>query len=75
MALQEMLAQKHRILPVMIGAIAELKQSMNTTLEKLLKSVTWIEYPGAGAAQRDIDKFWTRLVLSLPKKRHRAVCE
>ena len=68
-ALQEMMSERHRILPVIVGDVTELRKRMSDTLDKLIKSVTWLEYPGVEADQRQMDKFWTRLVLSMPKKR------
>ncbi|CAL1544805.1 unnamed protein product [Lymnaea stagnalis] len=69
MALQEMLHEKHRILPIIIGDVSHLKDEMDDTLKSILNTVTWLEYPGIDASEQQLDKFWKRLALSLPKKR------
>ena len=38
-ALQEMMSQKHKLLPVVVGDITELRDKMADTLDKLLKSL------------------------------------
>ncbi|XP_059142952.1 multiple epidermal growth factor-like domains protein 11 [Physella acuta] len=69
MALQEMLCEKHRILPIILGDISHLKQDMDDTLKTILKTVTWLEYPGKDSSDEEMEKFWKRLALSLPKRR------
>lgn len=69
MALQEMLHEKHRILPIIIGDVSQLKGKMDDTLKSILNTVTWLEYPGKDASDQEQEKFWKRLSLSLPKKR------
>ncbi|XP_055886564.1 uncharacterized protein LOC106062301 isoform X2 [Biomphalaria glabrata] len=69
MALQEMLTEKHRILPIILGDVSHLADETDETLSAILKSVTWLEYPGKDASEQETERFWKRLELSLPKKR------
>ncbi|KAK0052071.1 hypothetical protein Bpfe_018401 [Biomphalaria pfeifferi] len=69
MALQEMLMEKHRILPIILGDVSHLADETDETLSAILKSVTWLEYPGKDASEQETERFWKRLELSLPKKR------
>ncbi|KAK3734806.1 hypothetical protein RRG08_063652 [Elysia crispata] len=69
MALQEMVSQKHRILPILLDDVSSLKKDMDETLRKVLEAVTWIKYPGSDASNKELDQFWKRIILSMPKKR------
>uniref|UniRef100_A0A2C9LZH5 TIR domain-containing protein n=1 Tax=Biomphalaria glabrata TaxID=6526 RepID=A0A2C9LZH5_BIOGL len=69
MALQEMLTEKHRILLIILGDVSHLADETDETLSAILKSVTWLEYPGKDASEQETERFWKRLELSLPKKR------
>ncbi|RUS71956.1 hypothetical protein EGW08_020284 [Elysia chlorotica] len=69
MALQEMVSQKHRILPILLDDVGSLKKDMDETLKKVLEAVTWIKYPGTEAKDKELDQFWKRISLSMPKKR------
>ena len=68
MALQEMMVDRHRVLPIIAGDVEELKEKMKGAMRRLLESVTWLEYPGHEAGQDKLDRFWTKLVRSMPKK-------
>ena len=71
MAVQEMMAHKHRVLPILLGDMDTLRRHMDGNMRRLLQYVTWLEYPGNEADQRKLDSFWAKLVLSMPKKRPR----
>ena len=68
-ALQEMMLEKHRIIPIILGKVGDINSLIDPTLKTVLSVVTWLEYPGQGAPPDDIESFWKRLELSMPKKR------
>ena len=68
-----MLAEKHRILPIVVGDISLLRLEMDDTLKSLLKSITWLEFPGKDACKKEMDIFWSLFLLSMPKKRQNNV--
>ena len=67
-AVQEMMANKHRVLPVILGDVSDIKVNMDDNMKRLLQSVTWLEFPGKEAGQKQLDIFWNKLILSMPKK-------
>ena len=66
-ALHEMLGERHRVLPIVMCDVT--RDNMEPTLTSLLDVVTWLEYPGDGCSQQELNRFWERLQLSMPKKR------
>ncbi|CAG2220059.1 unnamed protein product [Mytilus edulis] len=64
-AQHEMLKMKHRIIPVILEEISNLKIDKN--LKAILSSVTYIEWPGESDSKK-LEKFWKQLKLSMPKK-------
>lgn len=69
MALQEMISQKHRILPILLHDVSSLKKDMDETLKRVLEAVTWIKYPTEDSNDKEFDQFWKRIALSMPKRR------
>ena len=54
---------------MLLDDITECKTFMDPNLKAILESVTYIEWPSDCSNQKKVDKFWKRMVLSLPKKR------
>ncbi|KAL3856794.1 hypothetical protein ACJMK2_011511 [Sinanodonta woodiana] len=67
-AQHEMLQRKHRIIPILIEDITEIKDTIDPTLKVILNSVTYIVWPGENNP-KELEKFWKRLELSMPKMR------
>ena len=65
-AQHEMLKLKHKIIPIVLADITEVK-NIDTNLKSILNSVTYLEWPGNENSKKT-DKFWKKLELSLPKK-------
>ncbi|XP_069106975.1 neurogenic locus notch homolog protein 1-like [Argopecten irradians] len=68
-AQQEMLKRTHRIIPILLEDISHLYDSMDPNLKQIIKSVTYLSYPGEEASEKKINNFWKKLSLSMPKKR------
>ncbi|XP_052079026.1 uncharacterized protein LOC127717416 [Mytilus californianus] len=64
-AQHEMLKLKHKIIPVILDEISNMKIDKN--LKAILNSVTYIEWPGESDSKK-LEKFWKQLKLSMPKK-------
>ena len=71
-AQQEMLKRKHRIIPVLLEDISECEISMDPNLKTILSSVTYLEWPNESSNEKKVEKFWKRMLLSLPKKQSRS---
>ncbi|KAL3869474.1 hypothetical protein ACJMK2_042151 [Sinanodonta woodiana] len=67
-AQQEMLQKKHRIIPILLEDITDIKDTIDPTLKVILNSVTYIVWPGENNP-KELQKFWKRLELSMPKIR------
>ncbi|KAL3869720.1 hypothetical protein ACJMK2_042369 [Sinanodonta woodiana] len=67
-AQQEMLQKKHRIIPILLEDITDIKDTIDPTLKVILNSVTYIVWPGENNP-KELQKFWKRLDLSMPKMR------
>ncbi|KAL3861770.1 hypothetical protein ACJMK2_007791 [Sinanodonta woodiana] len=67
-AQHEMLKKKHRIIPVLLEDISHIKGTMDKSLESIIDTVTYIEWPGENNAKKT-ETFWKRVELSLPKKK------
>jgi hypothetical protein len=65
-AQHEMLQLKHKIIPIVLADLSEVKD-IDTNLKSIMNSVTYLEWPGNENSKRT-DKFWKKLELSLPKK-------
>ena len=72
-AQHEMLKKKHRIIPILLEDISSEKDAMDPNLKQIIKSVTYLEYPTDSdeKIEKKINGFWTKLELSLPKKKSR----
>ncbi|XP_033737836.1 toll-like receptor 4 isoform X2 [Pecten maximus] len=68
-AQHEMLKRKHRIIPILLEDISDSISSMDPNLRQIIRSVTYIEYPGADATEKKLNTFWKRMSLSMPKTR------
>ncbi|OWF36139.1 neurogenic locus notch homolog protein 2-like [Mizuhopecten yessoensis] len=68
-AQHEMLKRKHKIIPILLEDIADVNDNMDPNLKQIIKSVTYLAYPGADSTEKKIDHFWKKLTLSMPKKR------
>lgn len=60
-----MLKKKHRIIPVILEDISEMKD-VDETLKQILSSITYIKWPESEKKEKH---FWKTLQFSLPKKR------
>ncbi|KAK3601549.1 hypothetical protein CHS0354_027689 [Potamilus streckersoni] len=67
-AQQEMLQKKHRVIPILLEDITEIKDTIDPNLKVILNSVTYIMWPGENNP-KELQKFWKRLELSMPKIR------
>lgn len=65
----ETLKRKQRIIPVMLEDVSNFGDNMDPNLAYILKTVTYLEHPGPTADSKEMEKFWKRLQLSMPKKR------
>ncbi|XP_060070333.1 uncharacterized protein LOC132550305 [Ylistrum balloti] len=68
-AQHEMLKRKHRIIPILLEDITDSLSSMDPNLRQIIRSVTYIEYPGQDASEKKMNTFWKRMSLSMPKTR------
>lgn len=68
MAQTEMLKRRHRIIPLVLDDISSVKGELDPNLEQIIHSVTYLEWPGEEESLK-IQKFWKKLVLSMPKKK------
>ncbi|XP_033727764.1 neurogenic locus notch homolog protein 2-like [Pecten maximus] len=68
-AQQQMLKRTHKIIPILLEDISHLHTDMDRNLKQIIKSVTYIEYPGEDASEKKANHFWKKLSLSMPKKR------
>nr|KAG5709896.1 hypothetical protein BaRGS_029938 [Batillaria attramentaria] len=66
----ESLKRKQRIVPIMLEDINDFRDTMDPNLACILRTVTYIRYPNVTADDRQLEKFWKRLELSMPKKKH-----
>ncbi|KAK7100624.1 uncharacterized protein [Littorina saxatilis] len=69
-AFHEMLKLNIRIVPIILEEITA-TTTINHTLKAILDSVTYITYPGSQASQQQLDKFWERVHLSMPKMKNK----
>lgn len=69
MAYAEMITSKykHQIIPVLVDKFENLQGLMDDTMKCILKSVTYITWPGE-TNRKSVVSFWDRLELSMPKK-------
>ena len=65
-AQHEMLKLKHKIIPIVLEDISEVRD-IDKNLKSILDSVTYLEWPGI-ENDKKLERFWTKLELSLPKK-------
>ncbi|XP_046361619.2 cell death abnormality protein 1-like [Haliotis rufescens] len=68
----EMLKQKHKVIPLLLEDISQQKHLTDRTLTSILKSITYIEWPRNGEENK-LKTFWRRLELSLPKRKSRSI--
>ena len=68
MAQTEMLKRRHRIIPLVLEDISSHKSELDPNLEQIMNSVTYLEWPEDEDSVK-IQKFWKKLVLSMPKKK------
>ncbi|XP_033727792.1 uncharacterized protein LOC117317104 [Pecten maximus] len=66
-AQQEMLKRKHRIIPLLLEDISA--DTVDPNLKQILRCVTYLEYPGADSSEKNMNRFWKKLSLAMPKKR------
>ncbi|CAC5420259.1 unnamed protein product [Mytilus coruscus] len=73
MAHAEMITSKskHKIIPVLVDKFENLQGLMDDTMKCILKSVTYITWPGE-SNRKAVECFWDRLELSMPKKSKKA---
>ncbi|KAK3601550.1 hypothetical protein CHS0354_027690 [Potamilus streckersoni] len=62
-----MLQKKHRIIPILLEDITEIKDTIDPTVKVILNSVTCIMWSGENNTKK-LQKFWKRLELSMPKR-------
>lgn len=65
-AQHEMLKLKHKIIPIVLADLSEVK-NIDRNLKSIINSVTYLEWPGQENT-RKTERFWKKLELSLPKK-------
>ncbi|XP_046578071.1 low-density lipoprotein receptor-related protein 1-like isoform X1 [Haliotis rubra] len=68
----EMLKQKHKVIPLLLEDISQQKHLTDRTLSSILKSITYIEWPQNGD-ESTLKAFWRRLELSMPKIKSRSI--
>ncbi|ESP05292.1 hypothetical protein LOTGIDRAFT_152123 [Lottia gigantea] len=74
-AQHEMLNRKQRIIPIILEDVSNQMNYMDNALRSIVKSITYLTWPGE-KKEADVNKFWKRLELSLPKKRQeRNLCK
>ncbi|BFY99306.1 hypothetical protein BsWGS_02346 [Bradybaena similaris] len=66
---EEMLREKHKILLIVLGDIDAGQSKTDASIYRILNSATSLKYPGKNGNQQDYNDFWSRLELSMPKKR------
>ncbi|KAL3869471.1 hypothetical protein ACJMK2_042149 [Sinanodonta woodiana] len=66
-AQQEMLQKKHRIIPILLEDITDIKDTIDPTLKVILNSATSIVWPGENNP-KELQTFLKRLELSMPKR-------
>ncbi|XP_071150267.1 uncharacterized protein [Mytilus edulis] len=64
----EMIHGRQTIIPIILEDISSFKKTMDINLQQILKSVTYLEWPGGDNPSKE-KKFWTRLMLALPKRK------
>ncbi|XP_063415130.1 uncharacterized protein LOC134697033 isoform X2 [Mytilus trossulus] len=64
----EMIHGRQTIIPIILEDISSFKKTMDINLQHILKSVTYLEWPGVDNPSKE-KKFWTRLMLALPKRK------
>ncbi|KAK7100625.1 uncharacterized protein [Littorina saxatilis] len=69
-AFHEMLKLNIRIVPIILEEITA-TTTINHTLKAILDFVTYITYPGSQASQKQLDKFWEQVHLSMPKMKNK----
>lgn len=62
-----MLKLKHKIIPIVLKDVSEVS-SVDKNLKSIMSVVTYLEWPGHECS-KDLDRFWKKLELSLPKKK------
>ena len=65
-AQQEMLKLRHRIIPIMLEDVSHM-ENLDENLQFILKSVTYVEWPGASNPQKQ-HAFWKKIRKALPKE-------
>ena len=70
-AQHEMLKLKHKIIPIVLEDISDIK-NVDKNLKSILNSVTYLEWPGQENSKKE-ERFWKTLELSLPKKSQKTV--
>ena len=65
----EMLKLKHKVVPIILDDIADVRDNMDGTMKTILDSITYIEWPGADN-EKALRRFWKQLELSMPKKKY-----
>ena len=64
----EMLKRKHKIIPLLLEEVKNIRNEMDKNLRIIIDSVTYIKWPGEDNSKL-LDQFWQQLQLSLPKKK------
>ncbi len=67
-AYRRMVELKSRLLPIMFRDITQMR-NLSRSLQYILKSIVYIQWPGQSADSKEKEHFWERVKLSLPKKR------
>ncbi|CAG5116656.1 unnamed protein product [Candidula unifasciata] len=65
----QMLQEKRKILLIVLGDIHAAQNKTDDAINRILHSARKLEYPGKQGNQQEYNKFWSRLELSMPKKR------
>ncbi|XP_041358469.1 uncharacterized protein LOC121375221 [Gigantopelta aegis] len=65
----EMLKLKHKVVPIILNSITDVRSNMDGTMKTILDSITYIEWPGVDN-DKALKKFWKQLELSMPKKKY-----
>ncbi|XP_070574190.1 uncharacterized protein [Ptychodera flava] len=67
----EMISLRQKLIPIMFDDITRMA-NLGAGLQSILNTITYIEWPREGA-EKDVRKFWKRLVKAMPKRRNRQV--
>ncbi|XP_070574191.1 uncharacterized protein [Ptychodera flava] len=67
MAHKEMVGLRQKLIPLMFEDIGHMT-GLRPSLQAILNTITYIEWPKEGG-ERDMEKFWKRLVKAMPRKR------